>query len=849
MLEQEEEEELTYSLDDIQKLLQCSICLDRFKQPKLLPCQHTFCQEPCLEGLVRGYSLNLKCPECRAEHRLPYNGVAGFPNNLTIKSFLDLRRKRTRNDSGDVERGGGAGAASADCGQIEQPVPSTAAASRSGCANCNRETFLAKCSHCTQILCEPCTKSHIEQVRNDVLRLVSQLRRGIPRVSNVLSVVDDKAEQFKQRAEVAKADVTEVIERFIMELRSRQRLLHNKIDMFLLGEIRSLTAHKENLQVEIASISSFCQTVESTFTQPDAEVSSDIIKTFREQCVQFMERVRRYEDGSLSLPSERSLRFLMEENRLSDVISNFGEISSVAGDEITTAQNDTQSQEFTPVSSHESTPDINISRSQSEATSSPSPWRSNASSYLRDEGGLHMSSPSSYQTPSSPRSARSWNADYSYPRTSLPSATSDDAAAPRRSLQERRRQHYSDSRISALIGGRVFLNDPQTPGAGRRRTNISRSFSIPEEPYHSDSALTLSRSRTYTPGDSFLENDDENPSPIGHMGTITRSRPTVRFNNISDEETDSTDSEEMLRQVTNFEENESTHIANSVNNYQSKGRSLIRFGQRGNDTMEFTWPRGIAVTREDNILIADSSNHRVQIFDQTGRFLKSFGSYGHCEGEFDCLAGISVNSFGQIIIVDRYNHRIQVFDHHGHFVLAFGEEGCDHGQLLYPWGVACDRMGFIYVCDKENHRIQVFQSNGNFVRAFGFPGHGPGQFENPYYLSISPDSKVYVTDSNNHRIQVFSIYGDYLFSFGSPGSMQGQLRYPKGIVIDPQGFVIVADSGNNRVQVFHGDGRFNCMFGAYGSESGQFKGLEDVALLSNGNIVVSDRENHRIQIF
>ncbi|KAJ8313665.1 hypothetical protein KUTeg_008226 [Tegillarca granosa] len=291
MLEQEEEEELTYSLDDIQKLLQCSICLDRFKQPTLLPCQHTFCQEPCLEGLVRGYSLNLKCPECRAEHRLPYNGVAGFPNNLTIKREKErVTIAATSKEEAEQERLQRTVDKLNNLFLPPQPPPAQVV------QIVIEKPSLQNVHIGTQILCEPCTKSHIEQVRNDVLRLVSQLRRGIPRVSNVLSVVDDKAEQFKQRAEVAKADVTEVIERFIMELRSRQRLLHNEIDMFLLGEIRSLTAHKENLQVEIASISSFCQTVESTFTQPDAEVSSDIVKTFREQCVQFMERVRRYEE-------------------------------------------------------------------------------------------------------------------------------------------------------------------------------------------------------------------------------------------------------------------------------------------------------------------------------------------------------------------------------------------------------------------------------------------------------------------------------------------------------------------------------------------------------------------------
>lgn len=63
---------------------------------------------------------------------------------------------------------------------------------------------------------------------------------------------------------------------------------------------------------------------------------------------------------------------------------------------------------------------------------------------------------------------------------------------------------------------------------------------------------------------------------------------------------------------------------------------------------------------DNSIVVADSSNHRVQVFDANGNFLKDFGQYGNGEGEFDCLAGVAVNRIGQYIIADRYNHRIQV---------------------------------------------------------------------------------------------------------------------------------------------------------------------------------------------
>lgn len=39
-------------MEQFEQLLTCCVCLDRYRNPKLLPCQHSFCMEPCMEGLV-----------------------------------------------------------------------------------------------------------------------------------------------------------------------------------------------------------------------------------------------------------------------------------------------------------------------------------------------------------------------------------------------------------------------------------------------------------------------------------------------------------------------------------------------------------------------------------------------------------------------------------------------------------------------------------------------------------------------------------------------------------------------------------------------------------------------------
>lgn len=49
------------------KELECTICSEQYKEPKVLPCLHSFCKT-CLEGLLprEGLSWRVDCPSCRS---------------------------------------------------------------------------------------------------------------------------------------------------------------------------------------------------------------------------------------------------------------------------------------------------------------------------------------------------------------------------------------------------------------------------------------------------------------------------------------------------------------------------------------------------------------------------------------------------------------------------------------------------------------------------------------------------------------------------------------------------------------------------------------------------------------
>uniref|UniRef100_A0A6Q2WVW8 RING-type E3 ubiquitin transferase n=1 Tax=Esox lucius TaxID=8010 RepID=A0A6Q2WVW8_ESOLU len=74
------------------QFLICSICLDRYNNPKVLPCLHTFC-ERCLQNYIPPESLTLSCPVCRQTSILPEKGVSALQNNFFITNLMEVLQR------------------------------------------------------------------------------------------------------------------------------------------------------------------------------------------------------------------------------------------------------------------------------------------------------------------------------------------------------------------------------------------------------------------------------------------------------------------------------------------------------------------------------------------------------------------------------------------------------------------------------------------------------------------------------------------------------------------------------------------------------------------------------------
>ena len=234
----------------------------------------------------------------------------------------------------------------------------------------------------------------------------------------------------------------------------------------------------------------------------------------------------------------------------------------------------------------------------------------------------------------------------------------------------------------------------------------------------------------------------------------------------------------------------------------------------GTGNVEFNNPRGVAITQDNFILVAD--DHKIQKISMDGKCITSIGKKGSGALEFNDPCGVTISpTKGNIYIADQFNHRVQVLNPDLTFSHAFGTNGSANGQLSYPRDVTIDRQGqVVYVADTDNHRIQRFTPEGKFLSQFGTYGSDPGQLSYPSGIVIANNNLVYVTESYsvygtfrprsiiNHRISIFTTDGHFIHFFGREGSAVDCFNGPLGMTIDSEGYLYVCDSWNNRVVVY-----------------------------------------------
>ncbi|MEI9851548.1 MAG: 6-bladed beta-propeller [Sphingomonas sp.] len=109
-------------------------------------------------------------------------------------------------------------------------------------------------------------------------------------------------------------------------------------------------------------------------------------------------------------------------------------------------------------------------------------------------------------------------------------------------------------------------------------------------------------------------------------------------------------------------------------------------------------------------------NARIHQFSPSGELRNSFGDVGTGPGQFHLPHGIALDRDENIIVCDRENDRLQFFDRTGRYITMWTD-------VLRPTDVTVDKDGLIYVSELWR---PMEPGQGSFVH--GFAGHDlPGR--------------------------------------------------------------------------------------------------------------------------
>ena len=142
-----------------------------------------------------------------------------------------------------------------------------------------------------------------------------------------------------------------------------------------------------------------------------------------------------------------------------------------------------------------------------------------------------------------------------------------------------------------------------------------------------------------------------------------------------------------------------------VSVFQTNGQFYNTFGS---DVLGY--PEDVAVSADKYLVVAGYEPHCIYTFTLDGHYIGKFGTKGSGRCEFNDPYGIIGDSYGFIIVADTNNDRVSIFDKHHHCIHCFGSNGSANGQFNCPRGIAVSPNGSIYISDTDNKRIQIFSN-------------------------------------------------------------------------------------------------------------------------------------------
>ena len=743
------------ALKKVAARLECGICLDQYKDPKLLPCFHVFCKQ-CLERLMEkrdGQSV-LQCPNCRRTTALPLQGVSGLQSDFHANHLFEIQdtlakvQEPQKIECEKCKKSTATGFCQ-NCGKFIcdkctemhqtweeysthqivtiQNVQADAASFIPPkkkvlyCQKHKEKLLEIYCETCNELICSNCTirlhQGHQYDVASDTFTKHKQeitdqlepIKRHLATVNTALHSFDARSKEIQDQRETHQADIHKRIDQLQQDLEQRRTELIGQLHQLTQHKLKTLVAQRDQVDLLHTQLSSCLEYVEGSLkTGTQGEILG-----MKGSLLQQINQITGDFNPGILAPKEEANIVLVADSDLRHACKEFAEVE---------------------VQSEKS---VCAEKCYCTGYSIKSAKVGELATFI-----VHAIDRS--------------NKEYRQPVKGLSNELVSCKANTKVECQVRR------------VGESKYELQYQPVIRGQHQLHIRiNGKSIKGSPY---TVVAM----------PSLQSLGKHVRTIGSIqspwGIAINSKGQI-----------------VVAEWT----------GHCISVFTPEGHKIRSFGSLGSAQGQLNIARGVAVDRDDNIIVMDSDNHRVQKFTSEGKFLVAIGTRGSSALQFEYPTGVGINSmYDKVYILDQGNHRIQILNMDLTYSSSFGVHGSGDGQFSNPCDITFDSTSSLYVADTCNHRIQVFTPDGKFLRRFGTYGSGNGHLNTPYSIAIDGNDTVYVADCNNSRISIFTTQGQFLRSIGSRGAADGQLQSPRGVAIDKHGFVLISDCGNNRIQIF-----------------------------------------------
>ncbi|XP_068583013.1 tripartite motif-containing protein 2 isoform X2 [Cebidichthys violaceus] len=722
------------------QFLICSICLDRYENPKVLPCLHTFC-ERCLQNYIPAHSLTLSCPVCRQTSILPEKGVAALQNNFFITNLMDVLQRAP--DSRSQEAAALNNITAVATGQLLT------------CPNHGGNVMEFYCPPCETAMCQECTsgehgehptvplKDVVEQHKASLQDQLDAVKKRLPEIDSALQTLSEILLQLTNQKGSIEDGIHTTFDELQKTLNVRKSVLLMELEVNYGLKQKVLQTQLDTLLQGQEGINSSCNFTEQALSHgTEAEVL--LVKK------QMSERLKELASQELPLqPGENDqLDFIVETEGLKKSIHNLGTIvttNAVASETVATGEGLRHCVVGVPTS-------ITITTKDKDGE-------------LCKMGNAvitaEMSSPDGSKGEGDILDNK--NGTYEYLFTAPKEGTFNLSLR----LYD---QHIKGSPFK--IKATKSIDVSSSSEGVKKRLKSPGSGHIKQKAIKRPASMYSTGRRKENPIEDDL---------IFRIGTKGRNKG--EFTNLQGVATSS------LGKVLIADSNNQC-----VQIFSNDGQFKSRFGVRGRTPGQLQRPTGVAIHPNGDIIIADYDNKWVSIFSSEGKFKNKIGS-----GKLMGPKGVSVDRNGHIIVVDNKACCVFIFQLNGKLVTKFGNRGNGDRQFAGPHFAAVNNNNEIIVTDFHNHSVKVFNTEGEFLLKFGSNGEGNGQFNAPTGVAVDVNGNIIVADWGNSRIQVFDGSGSFLSYINTSAD---PLYGPQGLALTSDGHVVVADSGNHCFKVY-----------------------------------------------